>query len=136
VTGRRGRIRKQIMDDLKHTRVYWTLKAEALHVYRPLWRTRVGRSCGTVVGGKIFVCLSVLISLGRWIPSIESRYFSVHITLFMIYNSSNHYPSVLNSVLVHRTKKFSARYFPSQGLCGHRTTEFNSLYLIFGLRCI
>ena len=63
MTGRRGRRRKQIMDDLKDTRVYWNLKAKAL--YRPPWRNRVGRSYGPVVRGRIFVCLSVLISLGR-----------------------------------------------------------------------
>ena len=63
MTGRRGRRRKQIMDDLNDTRIYWKLKAEAL--YRPLWGNRVGRSYGPVVRGRIFVCLSVLISLGR-----------------------------------------------------------------------
>ena len=71
-------------------RGYLKLNAEAL--YRPLWRTRFGRSYGPVVRGWIFICLSVLISLERWIPSIESRFFlSIFIILFMIYNSS---PSV------------------------------------------
>ena len=63
MTGRRGRRRKQIMDDLKDTRVYWKLKAETLR--RPLWRRPVGRSYGPIVRRRIFVCLSVLISLGR-----------------------------------------------------------------------
>jgi hypothetical protein len=38
MTGRRGRRRKQLLDDLKETRRYWKLKEEALD--RTLWRTR------------------------------------------------------------------------------------------------
>jgi hypothetical protein len=38
VTGRQGRRRKQLLDDLKKTRGYWKLKEEALD--RTLWRTR------------------------------------------------------------------------------------------------
>jgi len=41
VTGRRGRRRKQILDDVKETRGYWELKEEALD--HTLWRTGVGR---------------------------------------------------------------------------------------------
>jgi hypothetical protein len=47
VTGRRGRRRKQLLDDLKEIRGYWKLKAEALD--RPLWRTHFGRGCGPVL---------------------------------------------------------------------------------------
>jgi hypothetical protein len=47
VIGRRGRRRKQLLDDHKETRVYWKLKEEALD--RTLWRTRFGRGCGSVV---------------------------------------------------------------------------------------
>ena len=46
VTGRRGRRRKQLLDDLKETRGYWKLKEEALD--RTLWRTRFGSDCGSV----------------------------------------------------------------------------------------
>jgi hypothetical protein len=46
VTGRQGRRRKQLLDDLKETRGYWKLKEEALD--RTLWRTRFGRD-GLVV---------------------------------------------------------------------------------------
>jgi hypothetical protein len=47
MTGRRGRIRKQLLDDLKEKRRYWKLKEEALD--RTLWRTRFGRGYGPVV---------------------------------------------------------------------------------------
>jgi hypothetical protein len=43
VTGRRGRIRKQLLDDFKETRRYCNLKDEALD--RSLWRTRFGMGC-------------------------------------------------------------------------------------------
>jgi hypothetical protein len=42
--GRRGRGRKQLLDDLKETRRYWNLKEEA--VDRTLWRTRFERGYG------------------------------------------------------------------------------------------
>jgi hypothetical protein len=47
ITGRRGRRRKQLLDDLKEKRIYWKLKEEALD--RTLWRTRFGRGYGLVV---------------------------------------------------------------------------------------
>jgi hypothetical protein len=47
VTGRQGRRRKQLLDDLKETRGYWKLKEEALD--RTLWRTRFGRECFPVL---------------------------------------------------------------------------------------
>jgi hypothetical protein len=47
VTGKRGRRRKQLMDDLKEKRGYWKLKEEALD--RTLWRTRFGIGYGSVV---------------------------------------------------------------------------------------
>jgi hypothetical protein len=45
--GRRGRRRKQLLDDLKEKRRYWKLKEEALD--RTLWRIRFGRGYGPVV---------------------------------------------------------------------------------------
>jgi hypothetical protein len=45
--GRRGRRRKQLLDDLKEKRRYCKLKDEALD--RTLWRTRFGRGYGPVV---------------------------------------------------------------------------------------
>jgi hypothetical protein len=40
MTGRRGRRRKQLLDDLKEKRGYWKLKEEALD--RTVWRTSFG----------------------------------------------------------------------------------------------
>jgi hypothetical protein len=45
--GRRGRRRKQLLDDLEEKRRYWKLKEEALD--RTVWRTRFGRGYGPVV---------------------------------------------------------------------------------------
>jgi hypothetical protein len=47
MTGRRGRRRKQLLDDLKEKRRYWKLKEETLD--RSLWRTHFGRGYGPVV---------------------------------------------------------------------------------------
>ena len=47
VMGRRGRRRKQLLDDIKETRGYRKLKEGALD--RTAWRTRFGCVCGPVV---------------------------------------------------------------------------------------
>jgi hypothetical protein len=47
MTGRRGRMRKQLLDDLNETRRHWKWKEEALD--RTLWRTRFGSGYGPVV---------------------------------------------------------------------------------------
>jgi hypothetical protein len=47
MTGKRGRRRKQLLDDLKVKRKYWKLKEEALD--RTLWRTPFGRGYRPVV---------------------------------------------------------------------------------------
>jgi hypothetical protein len=47
VTGRQRRRRKQILDGIMETREYWKMKAEALD--RALWRSRLGRGCGSLV---------------------------------------------------------------------------------------
>jgi hypothetical protein len=46
VTGRQGRRRKQLPDDMKGTRGYWKLKEEALD--RTVWRTGFGKGYGPV----------------------------------------------------------------------------------------
>jgi hypothetical protein len=46
MTGRRGRRRKKLLDDLKERRRYWNFKEEALG--RTLWRIRYGRLYGHV----------------------------------------------------------------------------------------
>jgi hypothetical protein len=47
VTGRRGRRRRKVLDDLKGRRGYYLLKEEA--VDRTMWRARFGRGFGPVV---------------------------------------------------------------------------------------
>ena len=47
VTGRRGRRRRKLMDDLTERREYCHLKKEALD--RTVWRARFGRGFGPVV---------------------------------------------------------------------------------------
>jgi len=47
VTGRRGRRRRKILDDLKERRGYSHLKKETLD--RTMWRARFGRGFGPVV---------------------------------------------------------------------------------------
>jgi len=47
MTGRRGRRRKKLLDDLKEKRGYRKLKEEAID--RILWRTRYGRIYGPVL---------------------------------------------------------------------------------------
>ena len=46
-SGRRGRRRKKLLDDLKERRGYSHLKEEALD--RTMWRVRFGRAFGSVV---------------------------------------------------------------------------------------
>jgi hypothetical protein len=47
VTGRQGRIRRKLLDDLKDRRIYSHLKEEALD--RTMWRAGFGRGFGPVV---------------------------------------------------------------------------------------
>ena len=47
VTGRQGRRRRKLVDDLKERRGYSTLKEEALD--RTMWRARFGRGSGPFV---------------------------------------------------------------------------------------
>ena len=47
VTGRRGRKRRKLLDDLKERRGYSQLKEEALDLN--MWRARFGRGVGPVV---------------------------------------------------------------------------------------
>jgi hypothetical protein len=46
-TRRRGRRRKQLLDDFKEARRYWKLKEEAQD--HTLWRTQFERGYGTVI---------------------------------------------------------------------------------------
>jgi hypothetical protein len=47
VTGRRGRKRRKLLDDLKERRGYSHLKEEALD--RTMWKARFGKGLGPVV---------------------------------------------------------------------------------------
>ena len=47
MTGRQGRRRRKLLDDLKERRGYSHLKVEALD--RTVWRARFGRGLGPVV---------------------------------------------------------------------------------------
>ena len=47
MTGRRGKRRRKLLDDLKERRGYSQLKEEALD--RTVWRARFGRGFGPVV---------------------------------------------------------------------------------------
>jgi len=47
VTGRQGRRRRKLLDDVKEGRVYSHLKEEVLD--RTMWRARFGRGSGHVV---------------------------------------------------------------------------------------
>jgi hypothetical protein len=47
MTRRRGRRRKQLLDEFKERGMYWKLKEEALD--GNLWRTRCGRGYGFAV---------------------------------------------------------------------------------------
>ena len=49
VTGRRGRKRKKLLDDLKERRGYSRLKKEALERTTCMWRVRFGRGFGPLV---------------------------------------------------------------------------------------
>jgi hypothetical protein len=51
VTGRRGRRRKQLLDDVKETRGYYKLQGEVLD--RNVWGTGFGRGCGLVIGRSV-----------------------------------------------------------------------------------
>ena len=47
MTGRRGRRRRNLLDELKERRGYYHLKEEALD--RTMWRARFGRGFGLLV---------------------------------------------------------------------------------------
>jgi hypothetical protein len=82
VTRRRGRRRKQLLDDLGDRRGYSHLKEEALD--RIKWGNRFGRGCGPVVwkitdewmssqrGGHTYVFLSLLFQYGRRISTARN----------------------------------------------------------------
>jgi hypothetical protein len=66
VTGRRGRKRRKLLDDLKERRAYCHLKEEALD--RTIWRARFGRGLGPVVRQAV-----------KWMnPCVTQRYIETN----------------------------------------------------------
>ena len=64
MTGRQGRIRTKLLDDLKERRGYCHLKEEVLD--RTMWRARFGRGFGpvvrqTTIGKNIYMCIYIYI---------------------------------------------------------------------------
>jgi hypothetical protein len=60
VTGRRGRKRRKLLDDLKEKRGYSHLKEEALDL--TMWRARFGRDFGRVVR-QVTKCMTCIYSV-------------------------------------------------------------------------
>ena len=60
-TGRQGRRRKQLLDDLKETRQHWKLEDEGLD--RTLWRTHFGRGYGTVVRHYVMMMMMMMMMI-------------------------------------------------------------------------
>jgi hypothetical protein len=66
-TGRQGRRRKQVLDELGETRGYWKLKEEALD--RTPWRTRCGKGYGRIVRPwNGWICVILLTAKSRASP--------------------------------------------------------------------
>jgi hypothetical protein len=70
VTGRRGRRRRKLLDDLKEGRGYSHLKEEALD--RTMWRARFGRVFGPVVR-QTTKCMNINLSRGAVYEFLISR---------------------------------------------------------------
>ena len=64
VTGRRGRMHKQLLGDLKEEIGQWKLKEEALD--RALWRIRFRRGCGHVVR-QIYIYIYIYFIYCNWV---------------------------------------------------------------------
>jgi hypothetical protein len=63
VTGRQGRRRTKLFDDLKERRGYYHLKEEALD--RTMWRASFGRGFGPVVRLRLLLLLLLLLLLKK-----------------------------------------------------------------------
>jgi hypothetical protein len=85
VTGRRGRRRRQLLDDLKEKRRYCKLKEEALD--RTVWRTRFGRGCGPVAS-QTTKCMNQQLEANYSfieLHTVCSRYGIVHLIFVVRY---------------------------------------------------
>jgi len=75
VTGRRGRRRKQLLNDIKETRGYCKLKEEAL--YRTLCRTHFGGGYGPVVR-------ETTVWMNEWMNDVTMCVFIIFAITFFI----------------------------------------------------
>jgi hypothetical protein len=64
VTGRQGRRRRKLLDDLKERREYFYLKEEALDC--TMWRARLGRGFGPVVRQAAKLKLNIYIKVKQF----------------------------------------------------------------------
>jgi hypothetical protein len=74
MTGRRGRRRKQLLDDLKEKKRYWKLKEEAL--YRTGCRTRFGRGYGPVVR-QTRGWMNTSLKMATWVAATYGKHYYV-----------------------------------------------------------
>ena len=77
--GRRGRRRKQLLNDLRKRRGYWNLKEQALD--RTVWRNRFGRGYGLVVKQTTEWMILELLILSLYKPLLHIRIQFLVLTL-------------------------------------------------------
>ena len=71
VTGRQGRRRRKVLDDLKERREYSHLKEEALD--RTMWRARFGRGFGPVIRQTTKWMKAISLSIRNIVPCIYQQ---------------------------------------------------------------
>jgi hypothetical protein len=125
MTGRRGRRRKQLLDDLKEKRRYWKLKEEALH--RTLWRTRFGRGYGPVVR-QTTEWMNYYYYLTSFLTSLNK--ISVH-GLSDAYEYVSWKPSYINSRYFCSKPRYSFDILWSAFWCSSRICPWAALILIY-----
>jgi hypothetical protein len=122
VTGRRGRRRKQLLDDLEETRGYWKLKEEAQD--RTLWRTRFGRGCGSV--GKTDCGMNIFCGMQIMKLLFYVQFFQPTVTSSLL--GPNIFPSTLFSKTLSLRPSLNSR---NQVSHPYKTTgEITVLYIL------
>jgi hypothetical protein len=89
VTGRRGRRRRKLLDDLKESRGYSHLKEEALD--RTMWRARFGRGFEPVVS-QTTKCMKTPQDGGNVMQKM--RFYWTHSGAMRTWNSTNKYDGI------------------------------------------
>jgi hypothetical protein len=117
VTGRRGRRRWKLLDDLKERREYSHLKEEALG--RTMWRARFGRGFGSAVRQTAewmneWICYestafhhSVFLCRGQW-KVAQQQY---HQNALLRFQCNNVYSSAQHVILVNLLRNKSLNFF-------------------------